>query len=294
MRKYSVTASEACLVIAVCFLSITCCRPQTAFSSQDWQELGGQHFIVYYTGEDKFARSVSEESERYYNNIADDLGYSRYGGFWLWDKRVKIYLYLDRAAYLQATNQPEWSEGMADYKLKQIHGFLGSKQFLESVLPHEIAHLIFRDFVGFKGEVPIWLDEGVAQREEEAKRQELKAMAKKRFNENTFLSMSDMMRLDLNNITHLDRIYIRVNRLKNDNKSLLFLSGDNLIASYYLQSVSIVSFLIDRYGSDNFAHFCRELRDGKQIEEALSFAYPSSIRSLSELEDKWREYLGKQ
>jgi hypothetical protein len=134
----------------------------------------------------------------------------------------------------------------------------------------------------------------VAQREEEAKREEIKAMAKKRFKENTFLSMSDMMRLDLGSITHLDRIYIRVNRLKDDKKGVLFLSGNNLISSYYLQSVSIVDFLIDRYGSDNFAHFCRELRDGKTIEEALGFAYPSHIRNIKELEDRWREYLEKQ
>jgi len=70
-----------------------------------------------------------------------------------------------------------------------------------------------------------------------------------------------------------------------------FLSADNLVNTYYIQAVSLVGFLIGTYGSENFAGFCRQLRDGKNLDEALKFTYPSQIRSLEELEDKWREYL---
>ncbi|MCM8796248.1 MAG: hypothetical protein NC928_06165, partial [Candidatus Omnitrophica bacterium] len=119
--------------------------------TQEWQELKGEHFLVYFTQDKKFAQEVLNKAEVYYQRIASELGYPRYSEFWLWDKRVKIYIYPDHTSFLQATQQPQWSYGMADYKNKQIISFLWSKGFLESLLPHEIAHLIFRDFVGFKG-----------------------------------------------------------------------------------------------------------------------------------------------
>lgn len=241
--------------------------------AQQWQELKGEHFIAYFTQEQKFAKEVLDSAELYYKKIASDLGYPRYNDFWLWDKRVKIYIYPDYASYIKATGQPEWSEGMAEYKNKKIASFSGSKGFLKSVLPHEIAHLIFRDFVGFVGEVPLWLDEGVAQWEEESKRKDIKLMVKELYKEDSLLSIEDMMKLDIRKIKDKNAVYIR---------------------TYYLQSVSLVGFLIERYGSERFAEFCRQLRDGKTLEEALSFAYPTYIRSFKDLDNSWRQYLGKQ
>ncbi|MEM4155647.1 MAG: hypothetical protein QXQ38_02855, partial [Archaeoglobaceae archaeon] len=117
--------------------------------AQNWQEKKGEHFIIYFSSlsEENFAKEVLDKAEKYYQEIAVDLGYPRYKEFWLWDKRVKIYIYPDQEAFLKATGQPSWSHGVAEYATKKISSFLGSKDFLDSVLPHEIAHLIFRDFV---------------------------------------------------------------------------------------------------------------------------------------------------
>ncbi len=135
----------------------------TPARAEQWQVLNSDHFIVHFLSDEQFARDVLDKSEIYYNDIATQLGYPRYSEFWLWDKRVKIFIYADHRSYLNATGQPDWSQGMADYRQKRISSYVWSSGFLESLLPHEIAHLIFRDFVGFKGEVPVWLDEGVAQ-----------------------------------------------------------------------------------------------------------------------------------
>jgi hypothetical protein len=263
-------------------------------SAQDWQELKGEHFIVYYTKEHKFAKEVLNKSEVYYKRIASELGYPRYSKFWLWENRVKIYIYPDKNSFLKATNQPDWSEGMADYINKQIISYAWNIGFLESLLPHEMAHLIFRDFVGFKGEIPLWLDEGVAQWAEKEKRNHINALMKKSFHENNLLSLDDMMKVDIKNVDTEEKVYIRSIRTKENQQGVLFLSGNNLINIYYLQSVSLVTFLIDKYGAGNFAEFCRELRNGKSLEEALKSSYPSSIRSLEELEDRWRKYLSEQ
>src|SRR4030042_1438376 len=76
-----------------------------------WLEEKGDHFIVYYTeGKHPFARDVLWKSEKDYQRIAELLGYGRHSNFWTWDKRVKIYLYPDRASYRRATHMPEWSQ----------------------------------------------------------------------------------------------------------------------------------------------------------------------------------------
>lgn len=271
---------------------IFCLCASFAFAfATEWQQLNSEHFMIFYTTDERFAREVADKAEKYYQQIANDIGYSRYADFWTWDKRVKIYIYPDHDSFLKATSQPSWSQGMADYKNKKIASYVWSRGFLESLLPHEIAHLIFRDFVGFKGEIPLWLDEGVAQWAELPKRNQFKNYARYLYQNSQLLSIEDMMRLDIRRITEQDRLYIRTTRTKDKEAGVLFLSGDTLVSTYYLQSVSLVGFLIEKYGSDSFADFCRQLRDGKSLVEALRFAYPTYIRSLNDLEERWRQYL---
>ncbi len=263
--------------VVICFLLVP------IVLGQDWQELKSEHFIIYYPQDGKFAKEVLDKAEEYYQKIADDLGYPRHSEFWTWDKRVKIYLYPDHSSFLKATAQPTWSQGMADYTNKKIVSYIWSHGFLESLLPHEMAHLIFRDFVGFKGEVPLWLDEGIAQWEEETKRIESKRMAKQLLNQNEFIPLEEMMKLDVRKIKEEDNVSIH--------SIPITFSGKNLVTVYYIQAVSLVDFLVERYGTSDFVHFCRQLRDGKTLEEGLRFAYPTSIQNIEELEEKWKEYL---
>ena len=141
--------------------------------------------------------------------------------------------------------------------------------------------------------MPLWLDEGIAQWEEEAKRQSVKKMVKELFNKDSLLLLDDMMKLDIRTIKEKDKLYIRAAHTKKGDTGILFLSGDNLINLYYVQAVSLVGVLIEKYGSYSFADFCRQLRDGKDLEEALRFAYPTQFRTIDDLETVWREYLQK-
>lgn len=257
MKKFLVS-----LVILMSFVSLGAAQPA-------WQELKGDHFIVYYTGEEAYARELLRKAERYYDQIASDLGYARYSNFWQWDKRVKVRVYPKKNDFLEATGQPSWSIGNANYTTKEISSFAGCVEFLDGTLPHEIAHLIFRDFVGFEGEVPLWLDEGVAQRQEPFKRQAVAAYAKLFYAEKKLLPFSVLMRSDT-----------------------LARASDEEAKVFYVQSASVVGFLIDRYGADDFAQFCRQLRDGKGLNDSLRFSYSSRIRSVDELEKAWRAYVG--
>ncbi len=277
--------------------------------AQKSQEIKSDHFIVFYTcaaessnstdsfgniieAED-FSKDVLRKSEVYYERIAEDLGYQRTSGFWTWDKRVKIYLYPDHDEFVKFSNHPVWAGGAADYNTKTIMSYFGSKDFADTILPHEIAHLIFRDFVGFKGVVPLWLDEGVAQWTEEKKRQRVKKLAKEMFFNNGLLTMNDMMKFPINDITNMESVYIRPTRARTGEAGVLFMTGNNLIAAYYVEAVSLVGFLIEKFGKTEFTNFCRALRDGKSVEEALIVVYSPYIRNLTDFENQWRAYIEK-
>jgi hypothetical protein len=259
--------------------------------AMEWRQLSGDHFIIHFAKNEKFAKEVLSKAEVYYRRIALELGYPRYTDFWLWKNRVKIYIYPTIKSYLKGTGQPIWSEGMADYINKELASYEGSEDFLISVLPHEIAHLIFRDFVGFEGEIPVWLDEGVAQWAEEAKRDEMKRIVQEIYQEDSLLLISDLTKLNINALKEIDRVYIRPTITKEGKTGVVFLSAEHLVTTYYVAAVSLVGFLIEKYGSKRFASFCRELRDGESLEEAIKSAYPEYIDSLDELEGRWRKYL---
>lgn len=254
--------------------------PVGGLKAQDWQEIKGDHFIVFYKDNQDFARDVSRKSEYYYNRIASDLGYVRYSNFWQWDKRVKVFIYQDQDSFLGATGQPAWSIGNANYSKKEINSYSGCDKFLDGTLPHEIAHLIFRDFVGFpakggsafggKGTIPLWLDEGVAQWEEKPKHDIVKALIKQLYDQKKLLSLSDLTRMDVSKIAENERAQ-----------------------DFYVQAASLMGFLIEEYGADNFAQFCRELRDGKNLDDSLRFTYPTEMRNLEEMERHWLKYISQ-
>jgi len=291
--KFYALALRFSLYILCCFYFINgryalCAAPNT---NSDWRELKGEHFIVYFTGDERFPKEVLNKAEVYYDRIASDLGYARYTEFWTWDKRVRIYIYPNKDAFIKTTKQSTWSEGMADYTNKRIISYAWSQGFTDALLPHETAHLIFRDFVGFKGEVPLWLDEGVAQWAEEWKREAMKSAVKELAGKNRLFSLEDMMKLDFRGL--MDGAIVRVHSLpdKKGNRRQMALNIGDLVKVYYVQSVSLVGFLIDRYGSTDFTVFCRALRDGKSVNEALRSTYPDYMRDISELEDKWVKYI---
>ncbi|MDD5428358.1 MAG: peptidase MA family metallohydrolase [Candidatus Omnitrophica bacterium] len=235
--------------------------------AEEWRELKSEHFIVYYFDGENFAREVSQWAEKYYDNIASDLGYARYDNFWTWDKRVKIFLYRSREEYLRSTSAQNWSYGFANYYKKEIVSYANSAKFIDTLLPHEITHLVFRDFVGFKGEVPIWLDEGVAQWEEAGKRKASAEMMKALIARGEIIPLEQLMRMD-------------VSRESNESATNRF----------YIEAITLVGFMIREYGESKFTLFCRQLRDGATVNKALEFTYSDSMRNIDELEKKWIEY----
>ena len=266
---FSILAQPALLTL--CLLCGLCIIPVTS-SAQSWQEKTSTHFRVFYQQNSAFAATVLEYAEAYYSQIRLDLGLThvvqRDQVPWLWDKRCQIYLYPNRQAYRQATGAPAWSSGFVNYPQRMVYSHLEVSSFLEQTLPHELAHIIFREFVGFENHrIPRWLDEGVAQYAESNRRE----------------GAWDVMRQGL-----AQGIFIPLEQL--NTMHVRHASGGTAHV-FYTQAATLVHFFLAAYGPRRFIDFCSNLRDGYSIERALSFATGSSIASLSALEDAWRTFL---
>ena len=235
--------------------------------SKKWQVDKSTHFVVYYADAPQdFIEEVIKEAEDCYKEITTNLGFTRHN-FWLWDERAKIYIHKDAQDYRKASQQPDWSVGAASLREKVINTYPLASGFFDSLLPHELGHIIFREFVGLTADVPIWLDEGVACFQEKSRRWGTNKIVQEAIENNRFIPIYEISRASFST------------------------TGDKkIIELLYAESASIVYFLIVKHGKYNFAKFCKGLRDGKRLDDAIKSAY-LRYKNLKELNDAWVKYL---
>ncbi|MFA5500821.1 MAG: peptidase MA family metallohydrolase [Candidatus Omnitrophota bacterium] len=253
------------LIIA---LTCLCLFPASLFGEDFLEERSEHFFVYYYKGiPADFVSKTIVYCERYYKNITDSLGYTRFN-FWTWNDRAKIYIYPDQIAFRKNTNQAYWSAGAASYEIKTIWTFPQMAGFFDSILPHELGHIIFREVIGPYTEVPLWLEEGVASFQESGRRHNAAGMVKQAIKEGRFIPLDRLSQIDVRVLT--DR---------------------NEVDLFYSESVSVVDYLVTRYGASKFAEFCVRLKNGNGIDNSLRFVY--DIKDLNELNDRWKNKLDK-
>ena len=189
----------------------------------------------------------------------------RYSG-WRYDNRVAIYIYDDQQDYTTDGAHFGWASGHANIARKEIRTYPAAAGFFDSTLPHELAHLIFREFIGNQ-RIPLWLDEGVAMYQEKAKRWGANKMVAAAMKSGKFLSLEEMT-------------YDRLSKEKDQ----------EIINLFYAEAASIVYYMIVELGETRFENFCRKLSDGMSFEEALETNY-GRFHSIKDLNDRWVDYI---
>lgn len=262
-------------ILFLFFLFCEFCLARFAFSQEsDWQNVKGKHFIVLYQDDkDRVeANRISRLAEKYYVSIGREIGYTRYSNFWTWNDRVQIILFPNKRIFLEQTGHPEWARGGAlDIGFsgqKVIVSYAGQAEFFDEILPHEISHLVLYDFIGFDHKIPTWFSEGVAQLAEAGKA------------EKSDLVMRLMLRLNR---------YYPIDSLNGIN--IQYERNAEYVELFYAESVSVVSFLIKKFGSESFGRLCRAMSDGSSLEVAMKRVYRNMFSSYSDLEKKWIQYL---
>jgi len=234
-----------------------------------WREHATDHFRVLFVGEPAAAAtSAGTAAERHYSRIATELGLSRPGQSWRWDRRVVIRLYPSEDAFRAATRAPEWAVGRASARLQEIACWAGQAGWEESVLPHEITHLMLRAYLGQEPDPPAWFVEGVTQWMEPDRRAAADEAGRWVLREGRSVPAEQ-----LNGMAARD------------------LADPVAATAFYRQAVSLVGFLFRHGGSERFGRLLRQVRDGKTMEAALRFTYPETLRSMKDLETRWAKEL---
>jgi len=235
-------------------------------SEADWEEYKSDHFVIYYHKDIPYGhiREFSWRCEGYYDSITEDLGFRRFN-FWLWENRARIFMYKTREDYLKDTAQPEWSGGSVHIRKKSIKTFCFAKEFFDTVLLHELTHIVLREFIGLDAPAPLWFDEGVACASEKDSYRQYFSRAKELVKKGTYVPIPEME---------------EANKWEVKSPHV-----------FYPTAASLIIFLRDRYGKERFVQLCRELREGKGFYGAMDKIY--DIKDAEDLNEKFLAFLGK-
>jgi tetratricopeptide (TPR) repeat protein len=180
---------------------------------------------------------------------------------------VSVILYGARD-FSEVTGAPDWAGGAYDGKIRvPVRGLGGMNDNLRRVLCHEYAHVLIHALT--RGNLPRWLDEGLAQvTEGEGGAAHLALLERARGGVGT----------------------IPFSRLE---RSFQGLSAAEAAAAY-LQSRDFVSFLLDRYGWPRMLDLLQALgRDDRAFAEAAGRLLLDPGEDFRAVQEEWLEKNGR-
>ncbi len=180
---------------------------------------------------------------------------------------LTVIIYSDRQ-FKAVTGGQEWMSGVYDGKIRvRIGESTQDEENLRKLLYHEYTHALIYEIA--KNNIPVWLNEGIAQFEEPQKNNiiaEEKALREKLRKEKLF-SLAD-----------LDKVFLE----KKD---------ADQIRIAYLEAKSFVYHFANVYGIYSFYELLDNLGKGKNIEAVLKEVF---FKNLVDLEKEWRAYLAQE
>ena len=177
----------------------------------------------------------------------------------------------NRDSYGNDFNCSDWSSACVSYRDKAIYTYPEHKRF-KPVFAHELTHIIFREYVK-ENNLPLWLDEGVAVYVEE-----------KYGGERSYKHQLYKLKKYIKN-----EEYIKITDLNQIGSAALNNKPKDYVSLFYLESYSIVNFLMKEYGKYRFSQFLSCLRQGYSLEKSLSKTY-YYFKDLASLENHWKDF----
>ncbi len=228
----------------------------------EWKKKKSHHFRIYYRhAPRKFVERVKKKAEDYYWDLGRKLKlmHNKWQG--------EIYLYDSQDDFVRMSGCESWSAGCAFYGRRVIASYADAQEFIRRILPHEIGHLVFNEFMG-KSPAPRWLREGVAQYVEETRqRRQFKRIIQNALYQGKLIPLSTLF------------------------SSVSYPSSEESIQVFYAESIGVVEYFVQRHGKHKLYSFLKELRDGNTLEKSLRWAF--SYRNVSELEKPWLAWVRK-
>lgn len=245
----------------------------------DRSETETDHFIVYCSDSSIDIKNTKKLSEEACSVITKDIGLDPK---FIGENKVKIYIYQNRTKYQEATDRPSWSIGCNDEENLEIH-HMNSR--LRQGIPHELTHFIFKANFPPKTQdrkkpeyyttgwmvIPNWIHEGFAVYEE------------KKFDDSYVKNVLEPKMEPFKQGKYLGIRKLTETKLRD--KSL------SEVRSWYAESLSVVTYLLEEYGKPEFFELCSYLADGMELDNALNKTYPGVFDNSNELTEKWSEWI---
>ncbi|MBN2374007.1 hypothetical protein JXL19_09500 [bacterium] len=264
--------TRGCFVIAIlcvilCItLSISVRLPCSEINASDWQRRSTPHFCLFYQKSDHLlADYIMEKAEEDYKRIVEHIGINP-------EITAKVYLAPDLNTYIalqpEGRNTPEWSIGVF-YPEQSLILLLSPKARkighpdLRQIMAHELTHFIMHTIRREKDvDLPAWLHEGLAMYE--ARQWDWRCR--------TVMAQ-----------TSLGRSFIPLLSLAKG-----FPAEKDLADRAYAQSISVITYIINKYGPSALNGIIKNLVDGHTTQEAFENVLGVSIEDF---EKQWHVYL---
>ena len=228
-----------------------------------WHSLTEDKITIYwYEGEQSFAREVMSSAQQALARLAKDTGAYL-------EKPVEMYIYADARGLQGAMIFPqEWTGGVAFIRYGTIAIGIapGNLDWGRRAIAHELAHLAIHQMtLNPYGDLPTWLDEGLAMYAEGELEPEFVSYLKLAIAENALISLRSL------------------------SSPFSAYAGEAILS--YAQSRSIVGFLIGEYGQAKMFELLNVFSQGSCYDEALEKVYDFDMDGLNTL---WQEYVTEQ
>lgn len=226
-------------------------------TNHNWQTLSeGKIRLHWYNQSESFARDLLTTAQKGLERNAAQAGLAP-------DAPIDLYIYTSTDDMRQAVlYEPSWTGGMAfpEHNIVIIGISPADLDWGRNAIVHELTHVLVGHLTfSCLGDVPTWLNEGLAVFSEGDLDPYSQNQFDKAIQSNTLLSVRSLS------------------------------GGFSEIADKanlsYSQSYSLVKFLIETYGQEKMTQLLIALRDGATIDEALRQTYGLDVDGL---EDAWR------
>jgi tetratricopeptide (TPR) repeat protein len=207
-----------------------------------------------------FADDILSVLEEAYNRVGSNLNHYP-------EARVPVLIYT-RKGFKDITKGPEWSGGVYDGKIRlPIGGLAEISPMVRSVLYHEYAHVVVFELT--RGNVPNWLNEGIAEYFGRSQVDEIKVPESHKVKHNASLT---------------------INQLE---KSFTTLSTNEAITAYD-ESYALLNFIVQAYGWHKVNDLLRTLGRGLPIEQAVAETFRDYSLDYPAILAEWNSYRLKE
>lgn len=220
-----------------------------------------QHFIIKYHNEDKNLEGfeLRELLRGTYKAISQDFAY--------YFKHQVVVLLYDEEEFRKITNVPHWAGGLYDGKVRMPVSKKGFHELeLKALTTHEITHAFVAAMSG--NLAPAWINEGLAEYEENKVRQGSAAVFKSALKTKTLLPLDQLM----------------------SHRSSAAIQNPLMVTLFYEQSHELLKYMIGRYGMFRIKQLLEGFANGKDSDATLR----AILRiSPARLEKEWKDTLPK-